>query len=236
MAELFDTYSRKARLYPAFLAALPIATYLIAANGKPAAVDLWLPVLGTLGVQFFLASFVRSRGKALETSTLIPKWSGMPTTSFLRSTCSVNSVQRNRWRSQLEKLTARSLPTPQQDSSDPSSSDEHYVAATRLLISRVRLTNRHPRVQEENTNYGFARNLLALKPIAIAILALAIASDVIAILLSSDSLRFAVLLGIHVIFVGAWIIFVKEPWVRQVADAYANRLFEALDDPEIVEQ
>lgn len=236
MAELFDTYSRKARLYPALLAALPIATYLIVSSGGPAAVDIWLPILGTLGVQFFLASLVRSRGKRFEVETLIPKWGGMPTTLLLRHETNNGSIQGTRWRAQLEKLTTQRLPTPAEESDNASISDERYVAATRLLISRVRLSGRHPRVQEENINYGFARNLAALKPLAIAILIVAVAIDLVALAISGEAESYLILVSVHALLLVAWVFAVNKPWVRQVADAYAARLFEALDDPEIVEQ
>ncbi|MEU7811851.1 hypothetical protein [Pseudonocardia sp. NPDC049154] len=225
----FDTYGRRAQLYPALLTFLPLAAAIVL---------LWpgleLEKLGTcavaLGVPFFLMNIVRGRGQRLE-GKLVRQWAGMPTTHLLRnSTTGGNRVLRDRRRAALEKLVGGPLPTLHEERVLPSASDERYTAATRVLITRVReQSDRYPLVREELTKYGFWRNLLALRPIAFIVLAGALTTDGVAFLAGRDPQVVGVAALIHVCFLLSFLLAVSPKRVFQQGETYAERLFETLE-------
>lgn len=232
LASLLDKYSLKARVYPALLAALPLVVSItLLWVHKP--IDALLPAGASLGVIYLLANIVRSRGQTIE-KRLILKWDGLPTTSMLRYRSVENTVLVERYRSQLEKLLSITLPTRRQERQQPDRADEHYVAATRSLITRVRAKSRDfPLVQEENIQYGFRRNLLGLKPVAIGVIALSACADAIylAIVGIDGRLIAAVAVGIGMLTV--WLAIVRPEWVHQAGRSYAERLFETLESGQL---
>lgn len=231
LSDLFDVYALRARLYPAFLCVLPVLAYVFVLLGKPDGVELWMPFAGSLGLLFFLANVVRSRGKKRE-ATLVETWGGMPTTLLLRHRTPGNQPLRERRRRRLEAVIGEPLPTEADEQYSPAAADDQYVTAVRVLISRVRdAADKHPRVHEENINYGFRRNLLALKTPALVILVLALGADVAIGVLADQWIKAAVLGGIHLLALTAWPVVVTAGWVRETADSYAERLFDALEDP-----
>jgi hypothetical protein len=231
LTDLFDVYSLRARVWPGFLTVLPfIATVTIV--WKPTGLaSLWI-LFGAAGGSFLLANVVRSRGTSTE-KRLIIEWGGWPTTHALRlSTLGQNPVLRDRWRNRLTVVTGIELPSLADEQDDPIGSDYRYEAATRVLINKVRERNdTFPRVQDENTNYGFRRNLYALRPAGLAmLLASVIACGVGAITEGLGWTSVASLL-IVVAFATLWLLVVDADWVRQVGDRYAHRLFETLEHP-----
>lgn len=231
--ELFDAYALKARLYPAFLCALPGLAYIAVLLDAPGAAGVWLPLIGSVGLLFFLSNVVRSRGKKLE-AALVEAWGGMPTTILLRCATTGNKPLRERRRRRLEKVLGESLPTEADERNAPENSDDRYVTAIRVLITRVRdSADKHPRVHEENINYGFRRNLLALKTPAVTILAVALAADVVIGVLTDQWLKVGLLGAIHLLALAAWLLVVRAAWVREVADTYAERLLDTLEDPSL---
>jgi hypothetical protein len=227
LVQLLDDYALRARLYPGLLASLPILTTILLLWPHLGLKAIWSAII-TAGGAFFLANYVRSRGKHLE-ATLIKDWNGMPTTHMLRYSEISNPTMFRRRRQALESLFGESLPTREEEQADPAVADERYVAATRFLISKVRDDKqRYPRIHEENIHYGFRRNLLALKPEAlIAICVMVIAAAVAAVIrLSTED--FAAL-GIDAVLALAWLAVVKPSWVYEAGWTYAERLFEAPD-------
>ena len=228
LSELFDSYSLRARVYPGLLVVLPV-TALVTAAWDVAVPTTLVPLLVTAGGPFLLAQLVRSQGRRLE-STLVTKWGGMPTTELLRATGKGRQVARERRRKQLSALIKEPLPTAADEIADQASADERYVVYTRALITRVRdKGTEYPRVHEENTTYGFRRNLLALKPLGLALIAASILCDVVAFLLDAGFLALAVALGVQVTMAIVWLRVVTEQWVKEAADLYAERLFESLE-------
>ena len=88
-------------------------------------------------------------------------------------------------------------------------------------------------------NYGFRRNLLALKPIALGIDAIALIS-VIGMVVASWQGQFAGTISALspewwvsvVIIVGhtpLFVLYIRSDWVRKVAETYAQQLLAACD-------
>jgi hypothetical protein len=228
----FDEYSRNARLYPGLIAAAPII--LVTALFLPREPTLIIAsIVVSAGMTFLLASFVRSRGKNLE-KRLIKTWDGLPTTKMLRHRHPRNAAQFERRRERLEDLYRKKLPTRSEEAAHPDRADDTYVDATRILVIRVNEQRADfPRVHEENISYGFARNLLGLKPIAIIVILLAVIVDGVVILKDGNEVVAVSILALHLALLVFWVLFVKPSWVLQAGQTYAERLFETLDSPRL---
>ncbi len=226
--KLFDAYSRRARVLPGLWAMAPvfIAGALLVPKQPLTAL---LPIAVGCGFTVLLASIVRNLGKNLERQ-LVGDWDGMPTTHLLRHREAGNPAIFDRRRKALERLYGQPLPTRRQEAANPANADEVYVAATRRLIDQVRARNdEFPLVQHENITYGRARNMLALRPYAVGVIGLAAVIDYYVWTQKGAAAGWAVVVVAHAVLLGCWLCFVRESWVRQAADTYAERLFEALD-------
>jgi hypothetical protein len=228
----FDEYSRNARLYPGLIVAAPII--LVAALFLPREPMLIVAsVVVSAGMMLLLANFARSRGKSLE-KRLIRRWDGFPTTKMLRHRQPQNAAQFERRRQRLEKLYGKQLPTRSEEAAHADRADETYVDATRFLIVRVNEQRADfPRVHEENITYGFARNLLGLKPIAIIVILVAAIVDGVVVLTDRNEVVAVAILTLHLALLVFWVLFVKPSWVLQAGQTYAERLFETLDSPRL---
>jgi hypothetical protein len=226
--KLFDEYSRRARVLPGLWAMAPV--FIVGAVLVPQQpMTALLPIVVGCGFTVLLASIVRNLGKNLERH-LVSGWDGMPTTHLLRHREARNPALFDRRRKALQRLYGEPLPTRRQEAANPANADEIYVAATRRLIDQVRARkDEFPLVQHENITYGRARNMLALRPYAVGAIGLAAAIDYYVFTQKGISVGLAVVIGAHAILLGCWLCFVRESWVRQAANTYAERLFEALD-------
>jgi hypothetical protein len=245
LSDLFDTYSRKARLYPGLLVVLPVLPYLLlqlpilpAADQRPGWFSLLWPVAVAAGLFFLLTNVVRSRGKAAQ-KHLLRDWDGFPTTQALRHRGSGSPQYREHRHQRLEKLLSVILPTAAEETQDPAAADGRYELAVDQLIARVRAQGENfPLVQEESAQYGFRRNLLGVRPYALVILAVCLAYDLALITgvlpggTSSRSLT-GVVLAVHAAALLGWLAQVRPPWVREAADDYTTRIFATLDDPRL---
>jgi hypothetical protein len=233
LAENFDDYTRKARLYPALLVTIPVvAAVLLLWPGL--SLEKLLPVVAASGLPFFATNLVRDRGKLLE-ERLVSKWGGMPTTRMLRIRETTNNREQLQSRRQkLEALLGQPLPTAAEEQADPQRSDERYIFATRTLIARVRQErDRHRLLHTENIAYGFRRNLLALKPIAVTLLFLLLGADIAALPLGREPLLVSAAIAVHVVVLIGWLTAVRSGWVMRQGNSYAERLFDTLEDPHI---
>jgi hypothetical protein len=226
--KLFDEYSRHARVLPGLWAAAPVLIAAAVLLPRQPLMAL-LPIVLGCGFTVLLAGIVRNLGKDLERK-LIRDWDGLPTTHILRHREAGNRAIFNRRRKALERLYGEPLPTPRQEATNPAGADEVYVAATRRLIDQVRARQEEfPLVQHENIAYGRARNMLALRPYAIGLLGLMGVIDYYAWSQKGATAGWWVVVVGHLALLGCWLVFVREAWVRQAANTYAERLFEALD-------
>ncbi|MGN9811993.1 hypothetical protein ACTMSW_21875 [Micromonospora sp. BQ11] len=226
----FDSYSRRARIYPAMLAVLPVAliSTLLTTNKPLVALS---PILLSAGTLFLASNIVRVLGQRTQ-QRLIVTWDGMPTTKLLRFREAQNSVMLQRRRQALEALFSAPLPTRRQEAANPQKADEAYIAATRCLITHVRSRpGQFPLIDHENATYGFARNLLGVKPLALVVLTASVAADAAIYLRDGLTGPLVVVGGLHLALVAVWFFFIRPAWVRQAAETYAERLLEALDLP-----
>jgi len=225
-----DRYTLRARVAPALIAALP-AFFAVAAWSKAglslpesAVGSVILGLLGLLGAQF-----VRDAGSRREPS-LFARWNGPPSTRFLRhADHTLTAETKQRYHSSLALLLpALRIPTTRDEAGDPASADRVYKSCTDHLREKARDKERFGHLHEANIDYGFRRNLWAIKPMA---LLLAAGGTLVAGLRTYDAFvhgsgRLVPLLccTANAMLTVWWIFGIGPRWVAAAADAYAKHL------------
>ena len=164
-----DPYERKARLYPALLAALPVIVFVsIYTEWFTFDIKNALYITIVAAGLFWLSGKTRNLGKAVE-NRLVAKWGGMPSVTLLRHRDSVlDRYTTERYHKAAAGLADIPLPDHAEEEIDPTDADERYRAVTSALLSKTRDVNEYPLLFKENINYGFWRNLRGVKPIGCA--------------------------------------------------------------------
>jgi hypothetical protein len=233
-SDLLDEYDLYARYLPGLWCLLPIGVLLTAVGLREhPVVTSVVSLLAVFGGPVILARFVRNRGKRVEHS-LWEGWGGAPTTAMLRHAGDAKeAVQRQHLREQVSKVLSLTLPTEEQERRDPAGADSQYTAATRRLRALTDDKQEFRLLFIENKNYGFERNIFAMKPIGLSIsticsaalaglLALSIAAS-----LQSHWLDLSIGLGLVVGAAAFWSVHPTRATVQRAANAYAERLAEA---------
>lgn len=229
-----DEYDRRARIYPALLAALPVSLMGVIFGLTDA--EWWKGAAGLCtasGFWVLAAQIGRHPGKALE-APLWQTWGGAPTTSMLRHREAQNRLRVKRLHERVTAATGLPLPSAGEEKADPDSADAVYEVAVAELIEQTR---GDPLLLKENINYGFRRNMLGLRPWAIGVCV--VAAGITALVTFADQPSFldvehslgVTLIGLDMLAVGAWCKLVTPDWVKQPALAYAAKLFEAARSP-----
>ena len=236
-----DPYNRKARLQPALLTLLPVL--VVSVLLVPEIQSTWAAVVGLVvycGGATWLTQLGRDRGKALEPA-LFQAWGGKPSVSMLRHRDPrIAKATKARYRAFLERnVPGSKLVSPEDEERFPSQADDGYESATAWLLAQTRDRERFRLIFEENINYGFRRNIWALKPLALFVDGLIIAAVVAALaFLWTDDIR-SVLQAIDksiwagalftIVHMFAFTLVIRREWVRVPAEAYTQQLLAACD-------
>ena len=234
-----DPYNRRARLQPALMTVLPIAIVpIIIFPGLEIKVSSVLGIIAWAGGTTWLTQVGRERGKQLEQS-LFDRWGGAPSMSLLRhSDHTINNKTKARYHAFLtNRVPVLSIPSRENETKDPVAADELYASATDWLLTQTRDKQAFRLVFEENMNYGFRRNLWAMRPFAFAIdiivaagvlwLNISTAPETNSVVLALDNTDLVALsaLGLHfILFLAA-----TEKWVHTTALAFAKQLVSSCD-------
>ena len=152
---MLDQYTRRARLAPVLLAAVPALVFLGTAVSSPQDfVKVGGAALAAVGL--VACGLVRDRGRHVQ-MRLWQSWGGSPTTRRLRLTGNSDVRAAGRLRSRVEAITGSPLPTQDEERDDPTDADRRYEEAVSALRERTRDHERFPLVFEENMDYGFRR-------------------------------------------------------------------------------
>jgi hypothetical protein len=223
----FDTFVLRTRVQPALLASLSaVATILLLWPSSP--LLRVVPAVGAVGVLYLAAELTRSGGKRVE-ARLKERWDGLPAQAALRLAGSTDPNVTARRRQIVEGLLGRPLPSRQQETGHKHKADRAYDAAIRELIPRVRGADKDPLLHSENITYNFRRNALGCRPLALACAAATGAADIAAIVLDHHRGTAIIALAVTALCAGVWTLAVTDQWVREAADVYATRLYEAFD-------
>jgi len=235
MKTIFNSYTRRARLEPALITALPLGLATLA--WFPTGIVGWGLFWGLIawsGGTALLAQVARDRGKKQEPK-LFQSWGGKPTTRFLRHRDVPNKfILERRHRKLTTLLPDLNIPSANQEHADPQKADEIYEACTAYLLERTRDTKQFPLIFEENCNYGFRRNLWGIRPIGIVLSLLGVTAVlvVIGLDLKKDTMPTPIVLTaalVNILLAGAWVFYFRPEWVRTTAEAYAERLLASIE-------
>jgi hypothetical protein len=245
VTKFFDRYSLVARMYPALLLLAPIIWTVVVLIPE-LAVDYrkWAASILIVGSAFYLlSSLARSRGKYTE-DRLLKRWGGWPTTFVLRHRdTTIDPVTKGRYHATLTGMPGVGrLPTVTEEAADPIQADHAYRSATKLLIE-ARRGKTFRRLDDENASYGFRRNLLGLKWVAVCITLLVTAATALVWWASlgepvgvstimqavRTDPRFPALLILDLAYMVVLIFMVTRRFVEQAAYEYALALFRTLE-------
>lgn len=236
MNDLFDPYSRRARLLPGAIVVLPITLLaVVLITAKPAWWSVAISVVGGSGLTYLGTQLIRSFGTKVQ-SALWVAWGVPPSTALLRFTGATNAVQVTRWHRLLGELCPdEHVPTEAEEMDDLASADAAYGTLVGVLIAKTRDRKQFGHIFDENCQYGFRRNLYGCRTIGLFLAAgsfVVVAAFLIARIVG---LYHASVIGVAAVGVLdamlwtslKWI--VTPGWVRESANAYASRLIEAVE-------
>jgi hypothetical protein len=237
LSQFSDPYDRRARLFPMTIVLLPLG--LAAACWIPLDLQL-LVTLGGIAVSIGLAALLsqigRDLGKAKEPD-LWKTWGGKPSMVALQYRSGrTNHVTLRRCHAKLKEM-APGLKFPSskdEELQNISTFDVSYDSASDLLLSRTRDRTKFGLVFAENTNYGFRRNLCAMKPAGIVGCIIGVCSAIghigyLWVRSEVVSIPAAVCLVVSVTFLVLWMFRIRSQWVRTAAEAFARQLVRACD-------
>jgi hypothetical protein len=227
-----DAYTRKARIAPAVLLAIPPAALLVAGAVSPEvalrAVGVFLGAVGIL-----IAVLVRDAGRRIQ-PRLWQAWGGPPTVARLRWHGSGSVAAIARLHHRLETVTGEPLPDEQAEAANSDEADRRYDEAVGVLRERTRDAKAFPLVAAENADYGFRRNTLGLRPLGTALSVLGLLVSIAFVFLapgalSSRAKHWGPAGGVCALCLIFWLAVANDAWVRRAADNYADRLLGAVD-------
>jgi hypothetical protein len=227
-----DAYDRKARLYPAAAAILPLSFLAVVLFAQS---EWWHGLVGLVvagGLHVAVISFVRDLGVAKQ-SALWESWGGPPTAVKLRWANATNDVLHGKHLAAVQRATGVTMPSRSQEQTDPTAAEDAYEAAVHILREKTQKAADYPRVKTEVTNYGYRRNLYGCRPLGIGVAILAVIAELgLTFLVSRDALDLSPYLllagvGVSVATLAVWIFWITPEFVRRDADRYAEALIAA---------
>ncbi len=230
----FDRYTMQARLLPMFVLLLPLGLLLLAWYPTT---SVWLDAIETLGLPVVLTALLSQLGRDLgkkKEPALFAEWGGMPTDRILSfSKTFLDGATFARYRAKLSAL----LPSMQfldeaQETASPEGALQVFRTCTNFLREKTRDHGNFALIFAENINYGFRRNLWAMRPAGITISALATIGAASSILLTPNnpiSPLIIVAICINACLFVFWVLRINRNWVRVPAEEYAKQLFAACE-------
>ena len=224
-----DRYDRHARLTPALLLLLPAFLFVF----------VWFPAVWTefgaitafvlaCGVLYALTRYVRRLGHGVESK--LGSRIGRPHTAALLSLADdrLSASMKAKCRSYIEAQSGLTLPSIEQEESDPKSAADERLVAVKWLLEHTRPTAATTLLLDENISYGFARNLLGLKPYGLALSAIVCLASVWLLLGtptgSTTFLLGSVLCGVSFLALFSWLLLVTENSVEKASQVYAEKI------------
>lgn len=237
MINNFDTYVLRARVAPAVVSSVPLGICMLATLSwagvawPDAKSGIWITGTAFLLISgYMLAAQVGRIGRHRQ-AELFSLWGGAPLVTALRhKEGTPNWITRERVLATCALRTGIAAPTAKDEESSPQDANDIYHHYQAELKSATRDKNQYPLVFAENVEYGFRRNLWALKKHAIVMNGLAIAAAVVVLMQASHGpakLIAWVGLASSVIALSMWVRTINQPWVRDAAHAYVQAVLDA---------
>jgi len=220
-----DRYERRARLYPAVIAILPVIVCVTAVTNPREHLLTSLGLGGGTGavLGLIMSHAARAFGKHFE-QRLWKQCNGAPTTRWLRPSDTTHSEpQKKQWYKAIDKLTGLDISKAVVTESDSRENNRIIEDAIRQLRYTLRDRKQSRMVQLHNEEYGFARNLAGLRWVLVGTSTLGTLVCAAAFLFNAQPLAgLFVDGGLLMASIAALPYF---PWyARQCADRYAESL------------
>lgn len=232
---MINKYELNARIYPVIITLLPVIIVglyfsvdyqnIYSAIGGVGLSTLLLFVFGQLG---------RDKGKKAE-KKLWEEWGGAPTTQILRVSNDILDIYTTKitHKKLFEKTKIGADNMLVIEKSDIKKADQIYEAWCKFLIKKSRDKSKYNLLFQENINYGFRRNLWAIK--SIGIIASVISLIIIIIhsylnqqFLAVPNFTFWISCLLLITLLLFWLLVVNKNWIEIPAFAYAERLIETI--------
>jgi len=160
----FDTYSLKARVFPALISGLPtlVLLFMLVPWDHLALSQVIAASMGLVLV-FAFADMARHKGKKLQERLGI----GETPHQWHRGNPDVPEGSKDRYRSFIAEQLTLPAPSHEDEQNFPQRSTDFYRSANAWLREETRDHTAYPLLFSENITYGFRRNLSGLKPTAL---------------------------------------------------------------------
>jgi len=236
-----DSYTVKARYYPTMIVVAPMCLVVLSlASGQLDLLkSIGVGIVSGLGLVFVMDQVGRDSGRNKQ-SHLFRQWGGVPTTVLLRhQDHTIGGPTKERYHCILSKLLPDlDIPSAQQEMENQSRADEVYASCTEFLKEATRDSAKFPLIFQENSNYGFRRNLWVMKAggLVVSAIGTVICGAICVYRLRQPSEMWlvpAVSALLSVLLLYLWACRFTPSWVRMTAFAYARQLLAACDSPHI---
>lgn len=227
-----DTYTLRARIIPALIAAIPVfvlATLVVPWNRFT--LSQALSSLSVAILLFALSDFARRHGKRIEPK-LYAKLGGKPTVTMLRHRdATIDGITKSKIVSFVGARIGEEPPSAEEEIANPAKADAFYERCGTWLRENTRDQKRFAILFNDNVTYGYRRNLLGLRAISLVlnVAVLVVAAGVVSLrweqTLADDTnskmMSVAVIACIHSVYL---IIGVTESSVAEASRTYARQL------------
>ena len=230
------TYTWYARLVPMYIMLLPIMI----------GIGVWfpdIPVVERLGavivspaiLSVLLSEKGRDRGLRKQ-SILWESWGGPLLTQYLRHrNTDINEYLRLEYHKKIQELLPNvTIPSADEEATDPEAADRVYDACAQHLVNVVRNDpKRFWMAFKENRSLGFRRNLWGLKPFGIGFSLAATLGVALWLYVQWEGPKTVSALWLLAALVSVglfidWVFFINPGWVRIAYSAYARRVLESV--------
>ena len=225
---MFDRYDVLARITPGLLAPLVPAFSLLVAFPQIVTENIYRAIgsgVVMVGLFYLFAGLARSRGRAVQ-QTLRQRWGGFPTEIVLRfRDATIEMPTKRAYHAALQDLAPDfRLPDASAEAHDPDAADGLYRAVIRRLID-LRRGPKYPLILNDNIAYGFWRNLLGMKGLALVLAGCASAAIVLARTVQATTGDASIWAAVRATLA-----------TRDAGVAYAERLLASLPPPSTPKQ
>lgn len=168
--KFFDAYTIKARVFPAIIAAIPaLAMLIVLVSWTGLALSSGIATIGLVVILYMFSDFARSQGRKIE-PRLYELQGGKPSVTMMRrGDTSLDTDSKDRYRAFLASKLRRTAPTSDEEEKNQAAADAFYEQAGNWLRENTRDTKKFSILFNENIAYGYRRNLLGLKWIALGL-------------------------------------------------------------------
>lgn len=168
--KFFDAYTIRARVFPAIIAAIPaLAMLILLVSWTGLALSSGIATIGLLIILYMFSDFARSQGRKIE-PRIYELQGGKPSVTMMRrADTSLDTDSKDRYRAFLASELTHTAPTAAEEEQNQAGADAFYEQAGTWLRENTRDTKKFSILFNENITYGYRRNLLGLRWVALGL-------------------------------------------------------------------